>query len=146
MAPPPTLFTTPFLKPHTPPIHHLKATPHQPHDIHPPHTTPAHHLEGSPNQPHVPSPIDPPITNTGTSTIGLASGASTIQPAICDQSIGSSPTNAQPKARDPPMNTHSMVTRAKSGIFKPKALMTTKHPLPQASEPTCIFLTNRDAN
>lgn len=38
-----------------------------------------------------------------------------------------------------PINTHSMQTRSKSGIFKPKALTTTKHPYPLISQWT-IYL------
>ncbi|PKI44367.1 hypothetical protein CRG98_035241, partial [Punica granatum] len=60
-----------------------------------------------------------------------------------------SPSPAPPSLPPPPPHPsrpHPMITRSKNNIFKPKQLhLTTKHPLPESLEPTCVSQALRDS-
>jgi hypothetical protein len=45
----------------------------------------------------------------------------------------------QPPSLQPFTRQHNMITRSMNNIYKPKQIhLTTKHPLPQPIEPTCV--------
>ncbi|KAI4318232.1 hypothetical protein L6164_026021 [Bauhinia variegata] len=77
-----------------------------------------------------------------------------ISPFLCTVTTYLSPTHIEnsspphnnidaasslPPSNPHPTNTHSMTTRSKNNIFKPKRIFhSTKHPLPESLESTCI--------
>ena len=75
-----------------------------------------------------------------------------LQPILQPTSQTPPPTTSPPNLFEPnphhPLTTtsvHPMITCSKNGISKPKALISTKHPLPpQDIEPTCFTTTNKD--
>ncbi|KAM1315704.1 hypothetical protein ACFX2F_019436 [Malus domestica] len=80
-----------------------------------------------------------------------------IAPSPDSTSIAHSPESAsidQPPAPSIPVHTHTMVTRAKAGIHKPKVFTATKHPLPPTLDsltvipptPTTYLQASKNAN
>ncbi|PNX72737.1 retrovirus-related Pol polyprotein from transposon TNT 1-94, partial [Trifolium pratense] len=58
---------------------------------------------------------------------------------LSEHTLSTSQSNADVTLPAPFAETHSMITRGKAGIFKPKKLFSiTKYPLPPSAEPTCV--------
>ncbi|KAM1024520.1 hypothetical protein ACFX2C_037789 [Malus domestica] len=102
-------------------------------------TFPFHTLHSSPSQPVSSSPLYSPsipssLTFHSVSTPPTPSAPSTTPiPTFAASSNLLQPSAASPNPCSQPtvpINTHQMQTRSKSGIFKPKALAATKHPIP----------------
>ncbi|KAM2075508.1 hypothetical protein ACFX1T_038387 [Malus domestica] len=59
----------------------------------------------------------------------VSSLSSSFQPSPPPPSLHLSSSSSSPTPSNIPTNSHLMITRSKAGIFKPKALSATKHPI-----------------
>ncbi|PON62973.1 hypothetical protein PanWU01x14_134200 [Parasponia andersonii] len=82
---------------------------------------------------HLPCPVHTLASQPVTTTASGSVSQSTNQPS----SILASPHPiASPSTSQPIQSTHSMVTRSKNGIFKPKMYLVQKYPLSVQTGPT----------
>ena len=89
----------------------------------------------------LPTPIPPPPPQP------ILEPAPQTPPSQTPPPTTSPPNLSEPNPHHPPTTTfvHPMIIRSKNGIFKPKALISTKHPLPpQDIKPTCFTTANKD--
>ena len=119
----------PFHKPHELTVSNSQLQ-HSQHPQYPIFTLPfplpcTPHLYSTPSPSLLPAPSSPPISSSSIPTVLDSPIQPTYTPPLSNSPI--SPTLLIPPPPLPSTNAHSMITRSKAGIFKPKALAATKH-------------------
>ncbi|CAL9005508.1 unnamed protein product [Prunus brigantina] len=85
-------------------------------------------------------PLTFPMVTSSPSESPLSSLSSSSPPSsVPFVSPHSQSSFSVPSSSIPVQNTHPMITRSKHGIFKPKALTATKHPLPPSLHSTALL-------